>query len=188
MEEQLHYLADMVRVGNVVSADNVRKTVRVQFPDLDNMVSHDLRVIFRRTGKDKDSGGLPDTGEMVVCLFLPSGDETGFVIGSVYSEQTLPPEDSSQARVIDWLTAAGARIYVDRDTNALVVDGVKNAVVSATESVSVTAPVITLKGRVVIDGSLEITGSVNSNISVNGNISATGSVSDGTGNSNHHNH
>lgn len=188
MNEQLHYLADIVRVGNVVSTNNGQKTVRVQFPDLDDVVSHDLRVIFRRTGTDKDSGGLPDIGEQVVCLFLPSGDETGFVIGSIYSQQNTPPSDSNQDRVIDWLTAQGVRLYIDRSDNTLVVEGIKKAVITATESVQVTAPLISLSGNVTIEGSLEVKGTVKGNINVDGNIHATGTILDEGGNSNHHKH
>ena len=188
MNEQLHYLADMVRVGHVVSTNNSQKTVRVQFPDLDDVVSHDLRVIFRRTGTDKDSGGLPDIGEQVVCLFLPSGDETGFVIGSVYSQQNTPPPDSSQDRVFDWLMAQGARFYVDRKTGDLVINGVKKVVVTATEVAKVTAPSIVLTGSVVIEGSLEIKGKMKGNLNVEGDIHATGSILDEGGNSNNHKH
>lgn len=187
---ELHYLQDLIRIGNVVSTNNKTKSVRVQFPDLDNVVSHDLRMIFRRTGTDQDSGGLPDIGEQVVCLFLPSGDETGFVIGSVYSDSDTPPDDSDQSKVFHWKSAGGATVSLDRESGELVASGVKTANVAATEKITASAPAVEITANVTINGSLNATGgmSINGNISVNGNISATGSIMDNGGNSNHHSH
>ncbi|MCW9548008.1 phage baseplate assembly protein V [Klebsiella oxytoca] len=177
MDDILHYLLDLVRVGNVVSTNNDRKSVRVQFPDLDNVVSHDLRMIFRRASKDQDSGGLPDIGDQVVCLYLPSGDETGFVLGSVYSEQDRPPADSGQSKVFHW-TAGGASVSLDRESGALVASGVKTASVTATEKIMASAPTVEIIGHAKISGDLD----------VSGNINAGGSIMDAAGNSNHHSH
>ncbi|EPG5002546.1 phage baseplate assembly protein V [Klebsiella oxytoca] len=178
MDDIIHYLKDLIRVGNVVSTSNNGKSVRVQFPDLDNVVSHDLRMIFRRTSQDKDAGGLPDIGDQVVCLFLPSGDETGFVLGSVYSDQDRPPEGSGQSKVFHWTTTSGASVSLDRESGALVASGVKTASVTATEKIVANAPTVEIIGNAKISGNLD----------VSGNINAGGSIMDVGGNSNHHNH
>lgn len=153
----LQLMRNLVRVGNVVSTSPDRaRSVRVQFPDMDNMVSHDLRMLFRRTGQDQDAGGLPDLGDQVICLFLPNGDEEGYVLGSFYSDQDVPPA-GDQGDAILWVTN-GMRIRVNRDERSVSVTGARTLTAEASESASVTAPIVELVGNVTIKGDLTVTG------------------------------
>ncbi|MDQ7104215.1 phage baseplate assembly protein V [Serratia sp. MF2] len=148
---------DLIKIGLVVSHNVKDKTVRVQFSDLDDVVSYDLHMLFRRTGRDKDAGGLPDIGENVVCLFLPNGDEVGFVIGSYYNNKIQSP-DNSQSKVIHWITENGAEISLDRESGELKAIGITSAIIEAAESIVATAPEITINGNVSITGNLSISG------------------------------
>ncbi len=85
-----------IRVGKVSSVNRNNCTARVFFEDRDDVVSHDLRVIVKNTMNKKDYW-LPDVDEQVVCIFLPNGEETGFIIGSVYSDVDRPPAEISHA-------------------------------------------------------------------------------------------
>lgn len=94
-----------IRVGKVSSINRNNCTARVFFEDRDDVVSHDLRVIVKNTMNKKDYW-LPDVDEQVVCIFLPNGEETGFIIGSVYSDVDRPPAEISntgEERVGYWI-------------------------------------------------------------------------------------
>lgn len=93
----LEALKNMVRIGKVSSINASQNTVRVIFPDLNNMVSGNLRLVQRMGGSVRiGSAGaqphsheaslgawLPEIGEMVLCLYLPVEDGDGFVLGGI---------------------------------------------------------------------------------------------------------
>ncbi|MER1986572.1 MAG: phage baseplate assembly protein V [Solibacillus sp.] len=85
-----------VRIGIVSSVNLKAGTARVFFPDRDESVSPELYVIQTNTLKQK-SYWMPDVDEQVVCLFLSTGQETGFIVGSYYSEADAPVPEISQA-------------------------------------------------------------------------------------------
>jgi len=62
---------------------------RVQFADLDNLISGWLHVVARKSLQDKDCSTL-DKGEQVACV-LDEHFESGCVIGAVYSDADAPP-------------------------------------------------------------------------------------------------
>ena len=80
---------DILRIGTVVSVHPERHRVRVRFTDKNDMVSDELPVLVPGSLKNKGQC-LPDETELVLCAFLPSGEEAGFVVGSFYSEADLP--------------------------------------------------------------------------------------------------
>ena len=65
-----------LRFGIVTGVDPASGAARVQLPDGDGMVTMPLRVLERRTLKDK-AQTLPDIGEPVACLFSGQGLEQG---------------------------------------------------------------------------------------------------------------
>ena len=95
-------LAQAFRIGIVSRLYESRGAVRVVMPDADCIESHILPVLARKTHLDKDYW-LPDIGEQVLCVFLPTGQETGFVIGSPWSEPDPPPVASADIRHIRFL-------------------------------------------------------------------------------------
>lgn len=104
-------LANVVRVGVVVSTDPAAHTVRVTFGDRDNIVSNPLPVLAPKAHRDKFYR-LPDVGEQVLCVFLPSGVEQGFAIGALYSRADATPAASQDKHVVQY--ADGTRFEYDR--------------------------------------------------------------------------
>lgn len=80
---------ESVRVGVVSSVNREKGTARVYFEDREYAVSHDLKVIVPQTMKTKYYW-MPDVDETVICLFLANGQETGYIVGSVYSDVDKP--------------------------------------------------------------------------------------------------
>ena len=90
-------IEDIIRVGNVDSINAQNGTVRVRFPDRDDKVSKELKVIYHKTHQDK-SYFIPEINEIVLCVFLPGTQEEGFVLGAFYNqEDTVPVSDPNKA-------------------------------------------------------------------------------------------
>lgn len=109
-------LANVVRVGVVVSTDPAAHTVRVTFGDRDNIVSNPLPVLAPKAHSDKFYR-LPDIGEQVLCVFLPSGVEQGFAIGALYSRADATPAASQDTHVVQY--ADGTRTEYDRASHTM---------------------------------------------------------------------
>lgn len=123
---------NLIRVGEVTSVDAAAATARVWFSDKDDVESFDLQVMTRNAGKTKRLS-MPDIGEIVVCLFLPSGVETGFIVGSIYPANVARPTSAGGIDVVEY--DDGARIEYDTSTGALAVSGVKSVSVAGSDSV-----------------------------------------------------
>lgn len=89
-------IRDLFRIGKVSSVDGKTSTVRVTFPDKDDMVSAPLPVIVPCNFGDKEYH-LPKEHAQVLCVFLPNdsgrGMNDGYVIGGFYSTED-PPEET----------------------------------------------------------------------------------------------
>ena len=86
---------DLLRIGKVCNTK--LRTARVEFPDTTDsegrpMVSGELQILQHKTHKDKEYW-MPDIGELVLCIFLGNGAEAGFILGAVFNERDLPPEN-----------------------------------------------------------------------------------------------
>lgn len=160
-EEIIELLKNLIRVGKVSSVDYEKATARVVFFDDDDIVSYDLPVLQKNAFKNKDYC-MPDVDECVVCLFLPSGVATGFILGSVYTGNVAPPEKMADIRTVSF--ADGTRISYDRKASTLNVTAVGNVNVTASNvtvsasNVTVSAPDIAMVGNVVIEGDLLVDG------------------------------
>lgn len=65
----------MIQIGTVSEANLTARTIRVYFPDKNNMVSDELQLLTHVP--------LPDIGENVVCIFLSNGTGAGFCVGAL---------------------------------------------------------------------------------------------------------
>lgn len=184
-------LGNLFQIGKVTSVSDAAGTCRVVMPDADNMESFDLRVLQAKTHKDKQYI-MPDVGEMVLCAFLPSGNEQGFVLGAYYSETDPVPvttRDKWHARFKD-----GATIEYDRNTHVLsaVIPGDANikttgnisAIADGTitgtskKSITLNAPIIMLNGKTFINGALSQGGGSNGgDASFKGKLHTTDDIS-----------
>lgn len=107
-------VSSLVRVGVVSSVDREKCRVRVAFPG--KFVSHDLPVLVKQSVENPDYW-MPAVDEQVTCLFLPNGTETGFVLGSFYSDEDPIPEGAEAVgmRVVEFKD--GARFEYDSENS-----------------------------------------------------------------------
>jgi phage baseplate assembly protein V len=164
-------LARTVRVGEVVGVDERRGTVRVRFSDADALVSSHLPVLFAKTHADKCLH-MPDLGEHVTCVFLPNGQEEGFVLGAFYSQADAVPVASRDVFHVRFRD--GAVVEYDRAAHFLkaIVPGQVDVTASgaiaassdstitarAAQTIRIEAPVIELAGNTKLFGPLTMGG------------------------------
>lgn len=150
-----------IRIGEVSSVDTKKCTARVVFDDEDGFVSNDLPVIQRNTQDVKDYW-LPAVGEDVLCLFLPCGEEDGFILGSFYADEIEPPVSSETKRCTKY--PDDTVIEYDWEAHELKVTGAKK--------IKVNVPDIEFVGNLNVDGDITNTG----DIVAGGGVSADGEV------------
>ena len=96
-------IRDVFRIGKVSSVNGAACTVRVTFPDKDDMVSAELPIVV--VGSHGTKGyWVPEVDTQVLCCFLPNpsgrGMNDGFVLGGFYSTEDPPEESDPKVRCI----------------------------------------------------------------------------------------
>lgn len=129
---------NLIRVGRVSAVNSANATVRVDF-QAQGVVSYDLPVLQRQALRNKDYC-LPDVGEYVVCIFLPTGNAEGFVLGSIYKGDIDPPVNNQDKRA--FIFSDGTKIEYDRSSHTLVINAVGPINIVASGDVNVTGDVI----------------------------------------------
>ncbi|WP_392559358.1 phage baseplate assembly protein V [Orbus mooreae] len=174
-------LKKYIRHGTITSV-NSDNTARVQFSDLDNLVSYNLPILVHNAGKNKQQSP-PDIGCCAVCLMLPTGDSDGFVLGCYYDTKNTPPV-TDLSKKMHWSFDDGTIIEYDTKAHKLLVDVKGSIEGKATTSAVIECPDITLKGNVKIMGTLQvmlgdvIVASVGAgDLTINGKITSTKSIS-----------
>jgi phage baseplate assembly protein V len=89
---------------------------------------------------------LPDVGEQVLCVFLPSGVEQGFAIGALYSRADATPAASQDRHIVQY--ADGTRTEYDRASHTITITIGDTAATLDREKVLLTAGGV----QVLIDG------------------------------------
>ncbi|HEY3376575.1 MAG TPA: phage baseplate assembly protein V [Armatimonadota bacterium] len=133
----------LIRIGEVVAVDHARCRARVHFEDLD--VTSDWLRLGVRGSKSTREYWTPAIGEPVVCGYLSSGTEEGFVLCSYY------PHDVPDG-------GAGVRYTVFPDGSMVRWDNGLLTVV-ATGGVHITGPVV-------ITGTLDVSENITSQADV----------------------
>lgn len=136
-DEALGRLNDLIKVGEVSSINPARCTARVVFDDEDGTVSYDLPILQRNTYKTQDFHSVA-VGEDVLCLFLPTGPEEGFILGSFYAGDITPPESTKDRRTTVFEDGTVIHYDMASHTATILIDGTK--IVADRSSVTVTAP------------------------------------------------
>lgn len=147
LNELYRLICNLARIGTVLDVDTEKYLARVETGD--NKTDW-IRWAVPRAG-EAVTWWAPTVGEQVYIL-CPCGEmETAFIAGSLYSEDAPPPDAGATSCVI--LHPDGARISYDPEASALVVSGVKTADVAASESITATVPVVTVKAetRITLD-------------------------------------
>lgn len=87
----------VIKIGEVSSVDPAKATARVVFDDDESLVSGELQILQLNSLMNKGYW-LPDVGEDVVCLFMGTGLEEGFILGATYAGDVIPPENDQDIR------------------------------------------------------------------------------------------
>jgi len=132
-------LKNLIRVGIVSSINPAKCTARVAFEDRSSVVSFDLPILVRGSFQNKDYW-MPDPGEQVVCLFLPSGNAQGFILGSLYSEKDSTPVTDGNKRHVAF--SDGTKIEYDRETHTLTIDAAGPVNIVAADNINVIGDVV----------------------------------------------
>ncbi|WP_302979343.1 phage baseplate assembly protein V [Bilophila wadsworthia] len=125
-----------LRFGTVTGVDTATGTARVQLPDGDGMVTMPLRVLERRTLKDK-AQALPDIGEPVACLFSGQGLEQGVILGAHYTTNTPSPNQEAQVDYVRY--EDGTELWYDRKGHKLTAKVMGDADIETEGGITATA-------------------------------------------------
>jgi phage baseplate assembly protein V len=139
INELARALRNMVRTGIVVETDLSTGRCRVQ---TGGIVTDWLQWLTQRAGRAR-TWWAPSIGEQVLILAVGGELDTAFVLPGIFSDGNPAPSASADA----WHVAFpdGAVIEYEPKTSALTVSGIKTATVTASESLTATAPVVTVK-------------------------------------------
>lgn len=166
---------DGLHFGTVSAVDEKAGMVRVRLPDLNNLRTDWLQVLYPKTLQDQ-CYWMPDLGEHVAILLDENGDD-GVVLGAVYSAADKPPvasRDKWHMRFKD-----GTVLEYDRSTHTFKIDGPAQINLISSSQVNVKSGLITLDaGSVVCTGGMTVKGpmTVESTLHANGNITSGGSI------------
>lgn len=191
---------DLFKVGEVSSVDAAACTARVVFSDEDGIVSYDLPIMQRNTLGNQDYQ-MPEIGEDVLCLFLGTGQEDGFIIGSFYAGEVKPPESSTEKRTVVFkdgtrfsydrsthvftATIEGTEITFDRQSGTITVPqsvtiNCTSATVNASSKTTINAPNTECTGNLLVQGLITGKGGMaisgGNGATVDGSLQTTGDV------------
>lgn len=187
LQELSRLLRNMIRTGVIVEIDLDDGRCRVQ---TGGIITDWLQWLTARAGRSR-SWWAPSVGEQVVVFAIGGELDTAFVLPGIFSDDHPAPSASADAFHITF--PDGAVIEYEPETSALTVSGIKTADVTASESIAVTGPVVTVKAetRITLDtpevvctnklttGSLEVTkgGTMKGDIThTGGSLSSNGKV------------
>lgn len=128
---------ELIRHGIVVKRDEKNMRVCVNFSDTVTkpLITNWLPVLLPRASGDCYYD-LPDIGDKVLCLFLPNGIDTGFVLGSFYGENKSPITNGD---IYFHKFKDGTYLEYNRKEHKLIASCVGDVELSAQKNVSITA-------------------------------------------------
>lgn len=128
---------ELIRHGVVVKRDEKNMRVCVIFSDTvtNPLTTNWLPVLLPRASGDCYYD-LPDIGDKVLCLFLPNGIDTGFVLGSFYGENKSPITNGD---IYFHKFKDGTYLEYNRKEHKLIASCVGDVELSAQKNVSITA-------------------------------------------------
>lgn len=168
---------NLIKCGVVESFNAENGTAKVVFKDI-SIKSYDLPIMVKQTLKNKDYW-IPDIGEPVICIFLPTGIESGFILGSYYNKKNLVPATDQNKRVIKF--EDGSYIEYDRQAHKLIGDIKGDIDIKATGKIDILAEgeiniTTNSKATVTANESIDILANTDVNIDAKGlaNVKAVG--------------
>jgi len=170
--EQQRRQNNSLRIGTIIAVDYGSSSPRYQVAD-GSFVSGWILSFTDRAGKNSQADFL-EIGEQVGFMMMVSGDEIGYIIGSLPSDAFPAPAQSADLHVRKY--DDGAIISYDREKHHYQINLPKAGTVSikAAAGVTVTGD-ITVNGDVIIDG-ISFKGHLHKNVVKGGDKSGTPSV------------
>ncbi|MFJ5431002.1 phage baseplate assembly protein V [Pectobacterium actinidiae] len=140
-------LLNLIRVGVVTHVNTTDALCRVQ---TGGMTTGWLSWLTRRAGRSRD-WWAPSIGEQVLILSIGGELDTAFVLPGIYSDANPAPSASADAYHVSF--PDGAVVEYEPETGALTVSGIKTADITASESLTATVPLVTVKAstRITLD-------------------------------------
>ncbi|WP_350316459.1 phage baseplate assembly protein V [Pectobacterium aroidearum] len=147
LSEILRLLRNMNRVGVVTHVNTANALCRVQ---TGGMTTGWLNWLTRRAGRSRD-WWAPSIGEQVLILSIGGELDTAFVLPGIYSDDNPAPSVSADAYHVSF--PDGAVVEYEPATGALTVSGIKTADITASESLTATVPLVTVRAstRITLD-------------------------------------
>jgi phage baseplate assembly protein V len=180
------------RIGKVVEVlvDESRVNCRVQFLDMDGLISRPLPV--KQFGSRSTSAfWCPKVGDDVSVTFDPNSTGSGYIDGSFYNVGNPPPITDPNTRHIKFADGAIFE-YTEKSGQSKELRGTANTPRGAGTGtltfkgagpidVSTPADTTIICANLIIQGNVQITGnvSIKGNLSVEGDISNTGNMTTG---------
>jgi len=134
-------IKDFIRIGTITAVFPERNTARVVFDDMGGDGGLDSGELpFLVTGSKDDKYYSPMTVDtQVLCLRLPHGKNTGFILGTWFQDVDTPPESNGNVAIVKFRD--GTTVRHDTESGALSIQ--------ASGSVTVTAPSVTVSADTV---------------------------------------
>lgn len=147
LQEIARAIRNLIRTGIVTEVDLVEGLCRVQTGEMQTTW---LNWLTQRAGRSR-TWWAPSVGEQVLILAVGGELDTAFVLPGIFSDDHPAPSASADALHIAF--PDGAVIEYEPATRALTVSGIKTADVTASESLTATVPVVTVKAssRITLD-------------------------------------
>jgi len=139
LQDLARLLRNLIRTGIVTDVDTTRALCRVE---TGGITTDWLHWLTPRAGSSR-TWWAPSVGEQVLLLAVGGELDTAFVLPGIYSDDNPAPSASADALHISF--PDGAVMEYEPESGALTVSGIKTASVTASESVVVTVPLVTVK-------------------------------------------
>lgn len=147
IQELARTLRNLIRTGVVIEVATETGRCRVQ---TGGNITDWLQWLAQRAGRSR-TWWAPSVGEQVIILAVGGELDTAFVLPGIYSDDNPAPSASPDALHVT--LPDGAIIEYEPATSALTASGIKTADITASESITVSVPVVTVKAetRVTLD-------------------------------------
>ena len=143
-----------LKQGTVQIINSKDCTAKVVLPDLDNMLSPWLQIVYDLSFGDMDYH-MPKIGTQVACI-LDDNFESGVIIGATYSKKNLPPA-STENKFIKQFEDCTIVEY-DKNLKTLTLSSAGNINLISADMLNITAPIINITGELAISGSMALNG------------------------------
>lgn len=109
-----------IEFGIISSINTKTSTAKVKLPELDDKLSGDLNVLVPLSNGDKEFKTYK-RDSLVVCVFIGSSLDRGFIIGTFFNETFKVPNGATEnKRIFEY--PGGAKIEIDKENGIMALD------------------------------------------------------------------